>query len=211
MSRTHNPRTDRRAQRTRRDLTAAFVELVLSRGYEGVTTAEISRKANIGRSTFYLHYAGKQQLLEESLAHPSAGLAACVGGELTAPQLLPLLEHFRAQRSINRVFFEAPIRGLWVRSLAALIEPRLPRLPASAVPRSLLASVIAEAQIALVTHWLTAHAGLQPELVAQQLLAGTRALSAGAGAGVPPARPAGALANLHVITENGRPRGSARR
>lgn len=162
---------------------AAFVELVLAHGYEGVTTAQISRQANIGRSTFYLHYTGKQQLLQESLKHPSAGLAACVGGEPGAAQLLPLLEHFRAQRAVNRAFFEAPIRALWVRSLAALIEPRLPRGAAGAVPRSLLAAVIAEAQIALVTHWLTAHAGVKPQVVAAQLLAGTQALLAGAGSG----------------------------
>jgi AcrR family transcriptional regulator len=177
---------------------SAFVELVLSRGYEEVSTAQICAGANIGRSTFYLHYTGKQQLLEESLKHPSAGLAACVGGELDAPQLVPLLEHFREQRAVNRVFFEAPIRGLWVRSLAALIEPRLPRGPsgAAAVPRSLLALVIAEAQIALITHWLTAYAGLRPMVVAEQLLAGTRALSAGAAAGPSAAHPGGRAGQL---------------
>ena len=195
---THTLRTDRRAQRTRRDLLSAFLELVLSRGYEGVTTAEISRRANVGRSTFYLHYTGKQQLLEESLKHPCAGLAACVGSELSASQLLPLLEHFRAQRSVNRVFFEAPIRGLWVKSLAALIEPRLPRGPGSqpAVPRALLAAMIAEAQIALVTHWLASHAGVQPVTVAEQLLAGSRALLPGTAAGPSPAPPAGRAGQL---------------
>jgi AcrR family transcriptional regulator len=174
---------DRRAQRTRRDLMLAFIELILTRGYAAATTAEVCRRANIGRSTFYLHYAGKQQMLEESLKHPSAGLAACVAGDLTAQQLLPLLEHFRSQRAVNRVFFESPVRQLWVSSLAALIEPRLPRLRAAGmqarIPRSLAALVVAEMQIALVTHWLTGNATVKAEVVADQLICGTRALLAG--------------------------------
>jgi AcrR family transcriptional regulator len=174
---------DRRTQRTRRDLMSAFIQLVLTRGYAAITTAEISRRANIGRSTFYLHYAGKQQLLEESLKHPSAGLAACVGGEVTAQQLLPLLEHFRSQRAVNRVFFESPIRQLWVTSLAALVEPRLVRTRAAGpqlrIPRSLAALVVAEMQIGLVTHWLTGSAPVKAEAVADQLICGTRALVGG--------------------------------
>ncbi len=162
---------------------SAFLELVLTRGYVAVTTAGICRRANIGRSTFYLHYEGKQQLLEQSLRHPSSGLAACVDGQLTASQLLPLLEHFRSQRAINRVFFESPVRQLWVASLAALIEPRLPRRcqakGSTRIPRALAATVVAEMQISLVTHWLTGSATVQSEDVAEQLICGTRALLSG--------------------------------
>ena len=171
---------DRRARKTRGALTSAFAELVLSRGYEAVTIGEISDKANVGRSTFYSHYTGKQEMLEESLKHPSAGLAACVGGELTARQLLPLLEHFRGQRAVNRVFFESPVRQLWVASLAGLIEPRLPRPRAAGmqqrIPRALAALVVAEMQIALVTHWLTGSSSVKAEAVADQLIGGTRGL-----------------------------------
>ncbi len=160
---------------------AAFIQLVLTRGYVSVTAAEISRKANIGRSTFYLHYSGKQQLLEESLKHPATGLAACVGGEVTAQQLLPLLEHFRDQRTVNRVFFEPPIRQVWVRSLAGLIESRLARGRAGGrprIPRALAALVVAEMQIALITHWLSGNVAVKAEAVAEQLVSGTRALVA---------------------------------
>jgi AcrR family transcriptional regulator len=174
---------DRRVQRTRRELMAAFIDLVLTRGYARLTTAQISRRANIARSTFYLHYTGKRQLLEESLKNPCAGLAACVGGELSSRQLLPLLEHFRQQRTVNRVFFESPVRGLWVAHLARHIEPRLPPPHAGAaaerIPRPLAALVVAEMQIGLVTHWLTGNAGVRAEAVAEQLLGGTRALLAG--------------------------------
>jgi AcrR family transcriptional regulator len=170
---------DRRVQRTRLALMSAFIELVLTQGYEALTAGDISRKANVGRSTFYLHYTGKAALLAESMRKPSNQMAACVGGNLTAQQLVPLLEHFREQRTVNQTFFADPIRSLWVKSLAALIEPRLAartRGTGSELPRSLIALMIAEMQIALITHWLTSKSALKAEVIASTLLANTRAM-----------------------------------
>lgn len=179
-------RLDRRTERTRRALLSAFIELVLTRGYEAVAVGEIVRRANVGRSTFYLHYAGKEALLRESLRHPCSGLAACVGADAPPQVLRPLLEHFREQRRINRAFFEYPLRPLWVRTLAATIEGRLtggagargaPQSP-PLIPRSLLALLLAEMQIALIIHWLTSAVPVNPASVAQALFVNTRALVA---------------------------------
>jgi AcrR family transcriptional regulator len=173
--------SDRRAQRTRRALVSAFVELVLTRGYEALSAVEISRKANVGRSTFYLHYTSKEELLRESMQIPSNQMATCVGGDVTPQQLIPLLDHFREQRTVNRAFFADPIRPLWVKSLAALIEPRLTLAATTGgmrpeVPRSLVALMIAEMQIALITHWLKGRFSLKSELIAATLVANTRAM-----------------------------------
>jgi AcrR family transcriptional regulator len=169
---------DRRSQKTRDALTAAFAELVLSRGYEAVSIGDIAGKANVGRSTFYAHYTSKKDLLEESLQRPSSGLADCVGAEVTPQGLLPLLAHFARQRVVNRVFFEAPIRNVWVKALARSIEPRLPRGARAVIPSSLVALLVAELQIALITHWLTGKFALQPEVVATLLITNTRTLLA---------------------------------
>jgi AcrR family transcriptional regulator len=176
MSKRINP--DRRVQRTRQALMSAFIELVLTRGYEALTAGDISRKANVGRSTFYLHYTNKAALLAESMRNPSSRMAACVDGNVTPQQLLPLLEHFRQQRSVNRTFFADPIRSLWVKSLAALIEPRLAKTSGIRLdlPRSLVALMIAEMQIALITHWLTCGSTPKAELIAATLVANTRAM-----------------------------------
>jgi AcrR family transcriptional regulator len=177
MSMTRVP--DRRVQRTREALMSAFIELVLTRGYEALTAGDISRKANVGRSTFYLHYASKAALLAESMRNVSNQLSACVDGNLTPQQLVPLLDHFREQRTVNRTFFADPIRSLWVKSLAALMEPRLAARTGgsrSEAPRSLVARMIAEMQIALVTHWLTSRPSLKAELIASVLLANTDAM-----------------------------------
>jgi AcrR family transcriptional regulator len=162
---------------------SAFVELVLTRGYEELTAEEITRKANIGRSTFYLHYASKQELLAESMRNPSSRMADCVGGHVTPRQLMPLLDHFREQRTVNQAFFADPVRSLWVKSLAALIEPRLTRAtngnPLTGLPRSLVALMIAEMQIALIAHWLSGRFSLKSELIAATFIASTRAMLSG--------------------------------
>jgi hypothetical protein len=111
-------------------------------------------------------------------------MAACVNGDVTPLQLTPLLEHFREQFSVNRQFFADPIRSLWVKSLAALIEPRLPRAVRARgmrqlVPRSLVALQVAEMQIALITHWLSGRYSLKSEVVAELLIDNTRALVSG--------------------------------
>ncbi|HET6991972.1 MAG TPA: TetR/AcrR family transcriptional regulator [Bacteroidia bacterium] len=54
---------DRRIQKTKKGLTEALINLILEKGYEKVTVQDIIDKANVGRSTFYIHYESKEQLL----------------------------------------------------------------------------------------------------------------------------------------------------
>jgi AcrR family transcriptional regulator len=58
---------DRRVQKTRKLLQDALIELVAEQGYESVTVREILDKANVGRSTFYMHFQDKEQLLHSIL------------------------------------------------------------------------------------------------------------------------------------------------
>jgi AcrR family transcriptional regulator len=172
---------DCRTLKPRAALLSAFRDLVLSHGYAAVAVGDIIRHANIGRSTLYLHFTGKQDLLKHSLEVPCTGLAACVDLDITPERLVPLIEHFRNQRHLNRVFFEDPIRSIWVCRLATLIGQKLRGRPAPSraphvLPRSLVASTIAEMQVAMITHWLRTAASVSPEHIAAALLTNTRAL-----------------------------------
>jgi AcrR family transcriptional regulator len=60
-------KTDRRIQRTKKLLRNAIIELSLERGYEHLTIEDITDYANLGRTTFYLHYKEKKELLLDSL------------------------------------------------------------------------------------------------------------------------------------------------
>lgn len=56
---------DRRVRRTRRALRKALSDLMEEKGYDQVTIEELTERADIGRTTFYLHYSAKQDLLLE--------------------------------------------------------------------------------------------------------------------------------------------------
>ncbi len=56
---------DRRVRRTRSALREAMQNLMAEKGYEQVTIEELTERADIGRTTFYLHYSAKQDLLLE--------------------------------------------------------------------------------------------------------------------------------------------------
>lgn len=60
-------RSDRRKNRTRRMLREALFGLMLEQPYESITIEDVTRRADLGRTTFYLHYKDKEDLLLESI------------------------------------------------------------------------------------------------------------------------------------------------
>src|SRR5512134_2049542 len=68
MAQPTKTKTDRRIQRTRQSLRAALLELIKEKGYDAISTEEITERANVGRATFYLHYKDKEDLLLEEFS-----------------------------------------------------------------------------------------------------------------------------------------------
>ena len=59
--------TDRRVRRTRHALENALISLILEKGYDAVTIEEITDRADLGRTTFYLHFRDKEELLMNAI------------------------------------------------------------------------------------------------------------------------------------------------
>jgi AcrR family transcriptional regulator len=57
-----NPK-DRRVQRTRRMLREALIALIIERGWDDVSVQDVCERADVGRSTFYTHFADREELL----------------------------------------------------------------------------------------------------------------------------------------------------
>ena len=60
---------DRRVARTRTLLHDALLSLLCTKSYDAITVEDLCTKAKIGRSTFYAHYASKDELLRARLKH----------------------------------------------------------------------------------------------------------------------------------------------
>ncbi len=56
-------KTDRRVRRTQKLLQDALTALILEKGYAAITVQDILDRANLGRSTFYVHYRDKDDLM----------------------------------------------------------------------------------------------------------------------------------------------------
>ena len=56
-------RGERQQERTQAALITAFLQLVKEKRYSAITIQEICERANVGRSTFYRHFASKADIL----------------------------------------------------------------------------------------------------------------------------------------------------
>jgi AcrR family transcriptional regulator len=76
--RTEEARTkqDQRVARTRRQIDSAFVELLHRRAYGNLRVSDITKKAGVGRATFYAHYCSKDELLRSQFDRMVAPMLA---------------------------------------------------------------------------------------------------------------------------------------
>jgi AcrR family transcriptional regulator len=89
--------TDRRIERTRKELWEALVSLMIEKGYESTTVQEIIDRANVGRATFYAHFSNKHALLDSGLENLRVLLASQRSSARERLAFsLPLLEHARS-------------------------------------------------------------------------------------------------------------------
>lgn len=164
-------RIDRRAVRTRRLLHQALMQLIVRKNYESITVQDLLDEADVGRSTFYSHYAGKDELLRRGFEQ----LRAELGAESAAPELEPLgfsmamFIHAERYKEIYRALVggrgNTIVLGEIRRVLLELAEPQLEHSCADGVPRDLVARYVVDAFQSVLTWWLER----RPELAAAEI------------------------------------------
>jgi AcrR family transcriptional regulator len=166
-------RADRRVRRTRRQLRDALMALILERGYNAVTIEDITDRADLGRTTFYLHFRDKEDLLVASLEEIAEDLKAqveeiadddVVKGGVQMNPVAVVFRHVDENRDLYRIILQGEgsnkaasrIRDIIEEAAADYFARRLSALVSAPpeVPRGLVAGYFAAAMMGFVTLWL---------------------------------------------------------
>jgi AcrR family transcriptional regulator len=169
---------DRRVARTRVALLTAFREIVFANGYEKVTIREVAARANVGRSTFYDHFSGKEDLLRGSMSQFLVVFSASISSDTPPDHLVAVLDHLWSNRRLTDAIFTGTPRGILTRALAQMIEARLEGMAdaeAALIPLRLASIQLADAQFALVEAWLRGKAHCPSARIASAFHASSRA------------------------------------
>ena len=101
-----NP-NDRRVVRTRRTLRDALIALIHHQGWDTISVQDICARADVGRSTFYTHFADKEELLlagfDDLKGHLRAEATRGPRGAARSLRFVPaLMEHVHDNRRLFR-------------------------------------------------------------------------------------------------------------
>lgn len=179
--RTHAQRAiDRRAARARAKLHEALCALIAEKGYESITVEDICGRADTSRSTFYAHYAGKDdlmrggfdQLRDLGCGQQNFGEAADTPGDGRLTFSLHLLQHARDHYHLHKALGErgeALARERIREIVSELIRRELMgssgNTSKGGTPRELAVQYVVGAYMSVIAWWLERGARLPPERV----------------------------------------------
>jgi AcrR family transcriptional regulator len=173
---------DRRVQRTRRLLHKALMTLIVEKKYESITVQQILDRADVGRSTFYVHFQDKDQLLFsgfqylESFLESVQAASATVHGKSYERLIgfsLAMFEHAHEYRRVNRALLgsgaEVVVRRR-IHSVLARIVSRGLKLELqsrkrgdSPISPDLLSHFLVSTYISVLTWWLNSKNPVSPK------------------------------------------------
>jgi len=155
---------------------------ILEKKYESITVQEILDRADVGRSTFYLHYEDKDELLASGLENvgrllQSAQAAATAPPGKSYEKIIgfsfALLEHAYEYRDIHRALLgsnaESVVRRQIHAALAAVvreaisIEVQRRNRENLAISPELLAHFLVSTFISVMTWWLNSKNPIPPK------------------------------------------------
>jgi AcrR family transcriptional regulator len=151
-----------------------LIELILERGWDKTSVQDVCERADIGRSTFYTHFADKEELL--------VGGFDALGKLLREPQSVPtdvrplafargMIEHAHEQRRLFRAIVGKRsgqvVQQRFRQLLIDLVREDLASLAPAGPRRDATVHYVAGAFFELLIWWLDARNPLQPSDVAE--------------------------------------------
>ena len=170
---------DRRAARTRRALHGALMSLILRKGYEAITVQDIIDEADVGRSTFYAHYTGKEDLLRSGFQTLRAELTeaqrtarAKIDGSQDEPLgfSLAMFEHASGYTDIYRALVGGRGGGVAVNEIRRILSEMVKKELSGVrhdemIPLEVRIQFVVGAFLTVLTWWLERRPKLTPSQV----------------------------------------------
>jgi AcrR family transcriptional regulator len=169
----HRSLNTRRLSSTETAIIEAFSTLVLGQRYSAIRVADIIRQAGVGKSTFYEHFKGKDDVLLSAMQPVLLALATAASGRAARSYVRPVIEHLWERRSVARPIIDSTAASLLQRRLADAIASHGGRWTSSG-DTSLFAVGIAAAQLSMLRCWLAGHVTATVDMMTDQLIACSR-------------------------------------
>ena len=121
---------DRRARRSRRLLKESLLTLMKQKSFSEISVRDVTDEADMNRGTFYLHYTGtadllqnlEADLLEEIQDLVDAHISETMEKGTVRPLLEPVLDFVVAQRETCEILFRGNETSNFVQALQQLIR-----------------------------------------------------------------------------------------
>ena len=173
---------DRRVQRTQKLLHQALMSLILEKKYETITVQEILDRADVGRSTFYLHFRDKDELLVSGFQYLRSFLESVEEASATIPGKsyertigfsLAMFEHAQGYWRVNRALLgssaEVVVRRQIHSVLAGVVRREVQRewqrrkRGDGGVSPELLSHFLVSTFVSVLTWWLNSKNPMPPK------------------------------------------------
>jgi AcrR family transcriptional regulator len=159
---------DRRVLRTRRMLREALIALIIERGWDEVSVQDVCDRADVGRSTFYTHFADKEELLLggfDDLRKMLKAQKATAAGEKLA-FVRGLIEHAHEHSHLFRAIIGKraghAIEKRFRQTVISLVRDDLGEHGLAGRPLEVTTFYVAGALVELLTWWVDARCSLPP-------------------------------------------------
>src|SRR5882757_6980743 len=175
------PVKDRRIQKTQKLLHEALISLIHEKGYDSIAVKEILDRANVGRSTFYMHFRDKDELLVSGIhdmtrsVHTTGLPSSAARHDRLTSFSLPIFEYHDQHRHTGkdrmgtkgRAIVHEHLRRVLTRLIADEVvrEDRKPRKTGRRLPPALLVQYVASTFILVLNWWLESRSPLRPNEV----------------------------------------------
>ena len=172
-----NP-SDRRVQRTRRMLREALVSLLVEHDWDTISVQDVCDRADVGRSTFYMHFADKEELVRAGFEDLRGMIRAGLASSPAPPEPFGFARGIIEHAGENRALFRAlvgrrsgqVVLGLFRDMIVDLVREGLAATRAPGPGLEPAVHFLAGAFLSLLTWWLDAGGPIAPDDVERLFL-----------------------------------------